>query len=180
MATRYLLPCQCGKKSEVDANQAGLTVRCACGAELAVPAMRGLATLEKVESAPAAAPTSAAPAWGARQGVMFLGAAILIVAGLAALFFWIRFVEPVTLRPDYQEVNRERNEELSLEDSFAEWREKLQKGIEIPELEMQLEKYEEYNEGIMQWEFVCGGFAAIGLLLMVVGLFLPEPRGGRS
>jgi hypothetical protein len=176
MGTHYLLPCQCGKKSEIDSNQAGLTVRCACGAELTVPAMRGLASLERVDRAPAPSQAAAATTWGARQGMMFLGGAMAVIAAAAALIFWAQFFEMPTLKPDYQEINREHNEELSLEDSFIHWRERLQTGVEQPEIETGIAMVEQHNEGVMQWEYVCGGFAALGLLLVVVGLLLPSPR----
>ncbi len=79
--TLYYLPCSCGKKIEVDAGQAGLSVRCQCGADLTVPTMRGLKQLEPVEapSEVVAAETQQAN-WGARQGVVFLGLVVLLGA----------------------------------------------------------------------------------------------------
>ena len=54
-AMQYLLPCQCGQKLPVDASQAGLRVRCACGAEPQVPTLRGLAALERATATSSAA-----------------------------------------------------------------------------------------------------------------------------
>jgi len=51
----YLLPCSCGEQSVVSTAQAGGTIRCACGAELQVPTMRGLRELEPLEPSSAAA-----------------------------------------------------------------------------------------------------------------------------
>jgi hypothetical protein len=175
MATHYLLPCQCGKKNEVDSNQAGLTVRCECGADLPVPAMRGLANLERVERAPAASVASGMT-WGRRQGLIFLGSVLLAFSALAALFFWAQMPSWPVLLPDYQLRNRQNNEQLSPEDSFNEWRE-LQKGIVLPEMEAHLNVIERITSDLMQWEMVCGGVAAVGLLLVVVGLSMSSrPR----
>ena len=175
MATHYLLPCQCGKKNEVDSSQAGLTLRCECGSELAVPAMRGLASLERVERAPP--PYLAQPAgnWGPRQGLMFLGAAVMAAAALAALYFWWQLPQPVTLMPDYQARNRQGINTLSLEESFDVWH-NLQAGIEQPMIEAQLNVYDRYKEWVMQWETACGAVGGVGLLLVVIGLLMPSKR----
>jgi hypothetical protein len=175
MATHYLLPCQCGKKTEIDSSQAGLTVRCACGSELAVPAMRGLAGLERVERAPTPSQAQPASMWGPRQGMMFLGAAVVVAAALVALYFWLMLPEPVTLLPDYQALNRNNVKQLTLEQTIDRWHE-LRFGIESPMEESKLDNYDRYVEWVMQWITVCGGVAGIGCLLIVVGLFIPSKR----
>lgn len=176
MATHYMLPCQCGKKNEIDSSQAGLTLRCACGADLTIPAMRGLVNLERVERAPAALSAEPTRTWGRRHGTMFLGAVILTIAGLMALFFWMAMPPLPVLLPEYQAINRQGNETLSLEDSFSQWHEILQKGITDPAFEARLDFLEQITERDVQWEMVCGGFAAIGLLFIVAGLLIPSER----
>ena len=65
--------------------QSGLAVECVCGAKLEVPTMRGLSMLEQVPEHTSGA-AEAAP-WGPRQGLMFLGGAIMAVGlGLIAFF----------------------------------------------------------------------------------------------
>jgi hypothetical protein len=175
MATHYLLPCPCGKKTEIDSSQAGLTLRCTCGAELTVPAMRGLANLERLERAPAAPATGpSSSTWGRRQGTMFLGGVILTISALMALYFWMGIPPRPELLPDYEAINRQQNEQLTLEDSFTQWHEILQKGITDPAFEARLDFLDQITERIMQWEMVCGGFAAIGLVFIVVGLLMPS------
>lgn len=170
MATHYLLPCQCGKKTEVDSSQAGLQVRCECGTELPVPTMRGLASLERVDRAAETRGGAKPSSWGRRQGLMFLGGVLLTAAALVALFFWSMFPQ----RPILQ-FNFEAQQELSLIDSFTEWRE-LQKGIELPEAEMHVSHYEQITDELMHWEMACGGVAAVGLLFIIVGLATPANR----
>ena len=49
MATRFLVPCSCGKGIAVDATQAGDLVTCHCGASVEVPPLRVLKALEPAE-----------------------------------------------------------------------------------------------------------------------------------
>jgi hypothetical protein len=45
----YLLPCRCGQSVAVSTSMAGESVRCACGAELQVPTLRGLRQLAQAD-----------------------------------------------------------------------------------------------------------------------------------
>lgn len=82
----YLLPCTCGRKVPVSTRHAGQTVRCACGAELEVPTLRGLGELERAE------PAGAAPRghWGDRQRVAFAFAVGAVLSLGAAAFMAVR------------------------------------------------------------------------------------------
>lgn len=175
MATNYLLPCTCGKKIEVDSGQAGLNVRCACGAELSVPTMRGLAALERVEAAPRASAAAPASTWGPRQGLMFLGSAVLVAAALAAFYFWWRMPPAPSLDPQYQEFNRAFIDEKSPEELMEFWQE-CRAGIAQPMWEMQLDAYDQIVEVLMQWEMLIGGVAALGLVLIIIGLSIRPKR----
>lgn len=170
MAAHYLLPCPCGKKTEVDSNQAGLQVRCQCGAPLSVPAMRGLAALERVEPAAAATGAAAGDTWGRRQGLMFLGGVLVAAAVLAGAFFWSLFPNRPMMQFDYETL-----QQLSPEQAFVEWRE-LQKGIELPQAEMHVEHFERITDGLWQWEFVCAGVAGLGVLCIIIGLATRSQR----
>lgn len=79
--TSFLLPCSCGQKLEVTAAQAGQRLTCACGREVDVPTLRGLQSLERTGDVERPAPRR----WGARQGMLFLGTAIVAVAIVAAV-----------------------------------------------------------------------------------------------
>lgn len=78
---KYLLACpQCGTKTPVDGGQAGQLVQCAsCGHELEVPSIRHLRELEPVAEDEVAART-----WSARQGLLFLGTALVAIAIVVA------------------------------------------------------------------------------------------------
>lgn len=175
MPTNYLLPCTCGKKTQVGANQAGLTVRCACGAELTVPAMRGLTALERVEAVTTAESSqpAATTTWGARQGLMFLGGVIVLGAALAALA--IRFLlvpSPISLKENYREHSREMINSMPAEDLIAKWND-FRNGIELPQYEQIIEGYERVVDERMLWIKIAGGFGGFGLLLMILGLLIP-------
>lgn len=57
----------------IDRSQAGLRVRCECGAELEVPTIRGLRSLEQV------AVEQRASRWGNRQAVLLIGLTLALV-----------------------------------------------------------------------------------------------------
>jgi hypothetical protein len=76
---KYLLTCTaCGNQVPVSTGQAGQTIHCPCGAANEVPSIRELRNLEVAE-----VESEAAPAWGRRQGLFFLGGAIAALALLA-------------------------------------------------------------------------------------------------
>jgi hypothetical protein len=77
----FLLPCECGRKLEVTAAQAGQRMTCACGRAVDVPTLRGLQSLERTGDETAPTPRR----WGARQGLLFLGTAIALVSLIAAV-----------------------------------------------------------------------------------------------
>ncbi len=121
MKTLYLLPYSCGKKIEVDGGQAGLTARCSCGAEVPVPTMRGLATLERVE--PRALPSQRPRAdWGTRQGIIFLGLVIIFAASIGGAYTWYTTPwEKPELVDDFREIDRGLVEKLTLEELWVSW-----------------------------------------------------------
>lgn len=81
----YLLPCSCGEQSIVSTAQAGGTIRCACGAELHVPTMRGLRELEPLERTSAAGP---AATWDDQHRVAFLLALGAVTCLAVAIYLW--------------------------------------------------------------------------------------------
>lgn len=80
--TRYLLPCSCSRRIAVGASQAGGAVRCpACGAEVAVPRLGQLATLDRDHAEPAAVPRP----WDAARAWLLVGVVVACGAALAAV-----------------------------------------------------------------------------------------------
>ncbi|HWB12609.1 MAG TPA: hypothetical protein VG826_25510 [Pirellulales bacterium] len=177
MPTHYLLPCQCGKKTEVDSSQSGLSVNCACGAQLAVPTMRGLAALERVDAAPREVASEPGPTWGAGQGLAFLGSTVVIAAALVAFGVWFKMMpEPLTLADNYSEINRAMIDQQPPETLIMIW-EDCKAGIEQPQMEAMLDRYDAVVAEVLAWEAVIGSVAAVGLVLVAVGLFMGASKG---
>lgn len=82
--TKYLLPCTCGNRVEVDATQAGLMVECTCGSKLKVPSMRGLAECERVEEQAQSSTSN----WGAGHGLLLLGGVVFLLGAVFAVYCW--------------------------------------------------------------------------------------------
>lgn len=179
MRTSYLLPCSCGKKIEVDANQSGLAVRCQCGVEQTVPTLRGLAVLERVESADLAS-AKAGPTWSLRQGLIFLGLVVLVGAliGWLVLRFTIR-PQPITPFENFREFNRQYINELAPETLIAEW-DKYRKGIEDPEWRMAMEYFLTREREYHQALYVVAFAAAVGVVILIIGLCVPRTRAAQA
>lgn len=170
MKTLYVLPCPCGQSVDVDRSLAGLKVRCPCGRNLEVPTIRGLAALETRTVAETASPST----WGPRQGVIFLGLAVTIIAGLAALY-----LTAFPPQPPFAGANREG---LAAEmagwtptDSFQMWN-FFSQGIDRRELP-QMIYYWNYMAERERWVKVVWGVAGFGVVISVLGgLLLGGPK----
>ena len=81
MAQQYPVTCLCGKTVLVGEAQAGSSMPCGCGAELAVPKLRELRKLAPVAESTAEAPAAAASSpWDARQSVLFVCGTVTVLA----------------------------------------------------------------------------------------------------
>ncbi len=176
----YLLPCACGKKIEVEGSQAGLSVRCSCGAELSVPTMRGLASLERTEPRALPSERPSAP-WGPRQGLIFLGLLIVLGASLGGLYiWWFQIPRLPTINDAWLANDRTEIENMTLEELWEQWQQfqiDLEDRGEMPEMYrfLQIE-----TEGWRRLK-VCGGVLVFGLVVTALGLCIRAPgRRGRG
>lgn len=167
---KYLLPCECGQKIEVDAGQSGLTVTCACGKKLEVPTLRGLSGLEVVPSRGATQPAAAEAAWGPGQGLLFLGT-VLLICGVIALALVLR------TRPEWKvhsgniavDVDR-----LTPGQLFERWQE-LRKGLVANEDPIRQSYDADWATFRRRRTMACLPLA-IGVLLIVAGFLMRKPR----
>jgi hypothetical protein len=116
---KYLLACpECGSKLAVETGQAGQRLQCACGREIEVPSVRQLRELEPAgDVGPVQAP------WSARQGLLFLGIAIIVVSAVAAVAIAIMrpgigYEKLLTLKLDKDAIQHEVNA-LSPTEAYA-------------------------------------------------------------
>lgn len=176
MTTYYLLPCSCGKKTQVDAGQAGLSVRCECGADLAVPTMRGLSQLERAEAPVEVrlAESEESP-WGARQGVIFLGAVVFLGALLPCLYMIYHYPQrPQFVTADFKELNATEIQKADLPKTWQIWKE-LRQGFEGQGEHPDMYAYKAVEKQARQTLIVVGVFAVLGAALMIGGLFIKPP-----
>lgn len=169
MKKKYLLPCSCGQELEIDTAQAGLSVRCVCGAELAVPSLAAIRKLR--ESAAPAAPSSRYGAWGPRQALVFLGT---MVAALALAAAAIVFASTPPLELEFsvdREVNEQQFDQLTAAQT-VEWWSTLSQGPDIgPEI-INFDQHRAYVLQRRRWVGILAALALLGLGLAVSGLFV--------
>ena len=164
MSAKYLLPCSCGRTIPVEAAEAGHIVKCVCGAELEIPAMRTLGSLERAD--PASKARRSSSVWGRREGWILVGA-ILAVMGLGPTV--------------YLQVSRPRLENvhsLTPTETWALWQE-LRKGTDrhlTPE-------HRKLIEGLKANRIqTCMSLtlAGVGALLMTVFFLAPRQRSPQA
>jgi hypothetical protein len=85
MSDRYLLPCDCGKSVAIELSQAGQTVSCSCGKQLAVPAMRLIRQLP-IDKVNTATPPAKAE-WNPAKGATFALAMLLLLSGIVIAIY---------------------------------------------------------------------------------------------
>jgi hypothetical protein len=178
MKTEYLLPCQCGQKLTVDRSQAGLAVRCEhCGAEVAIPTLRGLDKLER--AAPEETDTSGE--WSTRQGLLFLGATITTLALAASAFIWL--ARPI-FPQEYHDALIEAAgstvdlDQMPLSQTFAVWKELQQPPdvANIPEYRDLITNFDYARAHFQRQLTIALGAAACGVVVLGVSLLVPKRK----
>lgn len=186
MKAKYLLPCSCGRQIPVEASQAGQQIRCPCGAAVEVPAMRGLAELERATPEPAtgrssstehpsgaaqgmpapsrAAARSSTSVWGTRQRLLLIGALLsLLGLGMAG---WFHFARPRVVP----------TEAMAPIDTWRMWQD-LRHGIDQhPDWE---EFYLESLATYRRWMIVASFVIGVGVVVMASSLLAPSRRRRR-
>ena len=108
-ATKYFLPCSCGRQLVIDMAQAGQHVTCECGQSLEVPTMRGIRALKPVaETQPeqASAPRSSSE-WSSLQGAVFgIGLLTFFLAGCVAAYNGLVLSQIVVQEPTASDFER--------------------------------------------------------------------------
>ncbi|NLZ01179.1 MAG: hypothetical protein GXY25_11630 [Pirellulaceae bacterium] len=165
MKTVYWLPCNCGQKVPVTATLAGALVRCTCGAELAVPALREMSRLEAAANGESALNRLAKPAWDKRRAGILFGAVVVAFCGV--LLVYLEIVQP---RPPHVES-------LAPIQVWYVWQ-NLRRG---PDRHLApVEK--EFLDNLRMVRMAKTGVlacAAIGLLMIALFYALPPPRTSR-
>jgi hypothetical protein len=142
MRKRFLLPCDCGKKLIVDATQAGEQLSCECGASLAVPTLRGLESLERLDepaeaSASSRRPSSAHPSRMLGSDLAFAGFLFLLILSVVALIplvlIWLRLDTSFDMETDLL-YGEQQIDMISVDESWQLWLEFRNNGLQVGEV----------------------------------------------
>ena len=164
----YLLPCTCGRRLTVTAAQAGDLLQCECGQRVEVPTLRHLAALEQVEDAPRRERT-----WGARQGLVFLGTTLIVLAGAALLLLQLH--EPEPIREPLMQLNVDA---MTFGELWAFWP-RLEQGIQRTLFAREAIVFDQNRYDIRQWQqwrWTALSVAGAGALVIAIGLFIVPGR----
>ena len=155
------------------AAQAGDRFQCECGQRLEVPTLRHLTALERMEEA--ALPR--AKSWGARQGIVFLGASIIAIAAVCMLVLQLQRPERI-----HEQLIQTNIDNLSPAEVWRAWA-VLEHGIRRSLFPGEVSVLARNQIDIRTWEqlrttaLVVGG---IGVLLVAIGLFIVRPPRRRT
>lgn len=162
----YLLPCVCGEKTPVTASQAGQSVRCACGAQLEVPTLRGLRDLAPADSV--AVPTRS---WSNRHRSSFVAFVLALAAFAVSGLLALKLPPAATVATDQQ--IEEVFEKGSTAEIYATYQE-LQKGIaHIGPEESAIHQYLEQRISLLWGIRVMAALGVLGLVAAAVIALVP-------
>ncbi len=165
----FLLPCDCGRKHSVTTAQAGDRIACECGRNVEVPTLRHFTDLEQVSEAPA----KAAASWSARQGLILLGAAVVLLAAAGIVFLYIK--KPETIHDPIAIIKIDKMTPAQL---WAVWP-RLEEGIIRPlaPIEAAILKRNMFDIEVWhQLRLAAFIIAGLGLAIVAAGLFVPQQR----
>jgi hypothetical protein len=163
----YLLPCNCGRRLTVTAAQAGDLLQCECGQRIEVPTLRHLAALEQVAEAP-----QRERSWGARQGVIFLGGTLIVLAAAALVWLQIREPKPIhepLMQADVNRINKMTPGELwAIWPQFEQGIQRMLFGFEAAAFERNRYEMSQWR----QWRWTAIAVAGAGVIVIAIGVFV--------
>jgi hypothetical protein len=86
MATKYLLPCDCGQLIPIEGSQAGQPLTCSCGQTLVAPGMRAMRELKPQQTEVDPEKRSEGQ-WNPIAGTTFVAGAVVAVVALVVIGF---------------------------------------------------------------------------------------------
>ncbi|HEV3415602.1 MAG TPA: hypothetical protein VG056_02265 [Pirellulales bacterium] len=166
---KYLLSCTCGRRIPVAAAQAGEQLQCECGQQVEVPTLRHLTSLERLDD------SSARPqrAWGARQGLIFLGACLIAVAVGGLLVLQLQKPQPIQEPAANVDVAAMSPAEIWMQ------MDRLERGIKRQLSIEEAIRLRQHKIAMDYWELmrIAGlAVAGAGVLVVVIGSFIAPAK----
>jgi hypothetical protein len=175
MATKYLLPCSCGKAARVDTHQAGDTTVCVCGKTLVVPSMRELRELQPAPAEDAAGKPTAQ--WSKREGLVFAVGLLVLLTGLCvAGYFQIGRLGLDTreTRYDNLEDSLQQIDSMNVSELWDAWSGVLEFGIgPYSPPSFVVNRHVSSKWLLIIWGGL--GFACLGILICLTAFFMRQP-----
>jgi hypothetical protein len=176
---QYLLPCECGRKLTITKADAGERLPCECGRTVDVPTLREIQSLETVA---AAAPGPVRRAWGKRQGLLFLGASLVVGAIVAGASLFI--LKPPTEAEIFKEVKDATHvdvDKLTPAGAWLQWNVVREGLLRRPtELEFGAVQYVHFNRVSWHyWTYIAAGIGGLGIVMSLIGLMIPQRKPQR-
>jgi len=170
--SRFLLPCECGQKLQVTAAQAGEDLPCSCVRTVAVPTLRGMQSLERLESD---APPAAARQWSFRAGLGFFGLSIALVALLlVGLIHVVGPKWPTFPVDDSDPVDLSSPESIMHVLANITSLHRMPTMPELQQMKDDIHKYQFWHHQVCFWLEVAAG---VGVVISTLSLVLPKRRG---
>ncbi len=160
MDRKYILPCGCGKEILVSATQAGQMVRCACGIETAVPALRDLKKLQRLATSRAKT-REGVSSWGQREAFLVIGGLITLSGLVMTAWLWLT-------RPRYPRV-----EMMAPVETWGLWQE-LRLGV-LREPTPGGKAFAEATRFHRIWTWISLGWTAVGVMILIYAYAVVTP-----
>lgn len=161
---RYLLPCRCSRTIVVTAAQAGGAVRCsACNADVVVPRLGALGSLEAEVDEPAGQPVRD---WNAGRALLLAGVVVALVAVVTA--GWLRS-RRAAVAPLDEPLIREAVAAAPSDEVHASWLEFARQGIGRPPLREE-QRQLRHAQSLAALEMAAWIAAAAGCMLAIAAL----------
>lgn len=167
MSQRYQLSCSCGKVHVVGLGQAGQSLACACGANIAVPLLRDMKKLPAAVDERAAA--QVAPG-GGRSLPQFLAVLATIISLCAAAFFGFGLtrIDPSWTEDAQRVVDNSIIDQMTADEAIGAWRLMVLEGLGEKQPDAQMLNRDTYRmlKRLLRYSLVSSavfGLTAVGL-----------------
>ncbi|MCE9555076.1 MAG: hypothetical protein K8T91_17125 [Planctomycetes bacterium] len=168
MAIRYEITCRCGRKTPVEARQAGEQITCSCGSLIDVPTLRGLASLPQIQQR-----EPSRSGWTRTQGICFVVGIVVMAIGLGAGWrFWSLSNRPAEVLK-FDQVAHDlsgRVDRLTPSESLTYWRMYRDQPSGMLTGEQRVQAGDPGNKHYRMMMWGAGAVAFVGFAILICGL----------